>query len=511
MKILLILPHNPGDVLMGLQVAKLLHYYPAVSIDFIVGEESQELVQGFSGIQHVWVLPRKEIKKNAAENNFDNAINITTRFVDQLANQHYDLSANLFQETYGGVLQSLIHAEVKIGLEWEDGALQVKSRWMEHLFAIPVNRSQNPWHVVDIFHLAIKQALNLKIQHSLQNALHFFRPIDYFVALPQKPPFELPALYTVLHIGAAWPGKRWPLSHWAELTYLFLQDQQNLVFTGTQEELNLFDELVQLVQPMKGFSFQRIVKAIGKTSWKESAYILKNAQRVITGDTAVMHLAAAFTTPCFCLFGSSNPVETGPYGEGHFILQNNIEIPENLPWEKPSPDLAAISPQVLADLILKRRIPKNIFYWESKWNKENFTLELYDAQEKRHPFQIPNTSFQKIMQNQFVKLSHASLSSVGLANRLEQAKPQSHSERSHFDLAQALLRQLEIAIAKPLPEVLALLEDLEKKWAEATYQECIWEAYRIALNGMPMKNLLDYLKSRQQRFLQAFDEALLLF
>jgi hypothetical protein len=40
----------------------------------------------------------------------------------------------------------------------------------------------------------------------------------------------------------------------------------------------------------------------------------------VTGDTAQMHAAAGCDVPTYAIFGPTNPVETGPYGNGHFVF-----------------------------------------------------------------------------------------------------------------------------------------------------------------------------------------------
>jgi hypothetical protein len=48
--------------------------------------------------------------------------------------------------------------------------------------------------------------------------------------------------------------------------------------------------------------------------------LVGQAQVCITGDTALMHAAAGVGTKTVALFGPTNPVETGPYGDGHWVL-----------------------------------------------------------------------------------------------------------------------------------------------------------------------------------------------
>jgi len=62
----------------------------------------------------------------------------------------------------------------------------------------------------------------------------------------------------------------------------------------------------------------------GRTSLSELAYLYKKARFVITTDSGPMHLAAAVGTPVIALFGPTDPARTGPYGEGHTIVREEL-------------------------------------------------------------------------------------------------------------------------------------------------------------------------------------------
>jgi lipopolysaccharide heptosyltransferase I len=52
-----------------------------------------------------------------------------------------------------------------------------------------------------------------------------------------------------------------------------------------------------------------------QTSLRELAFLLKNAKLVIGGDTGPLHLAAALGTPVVGIYGPTNPLRNGPYGQ----------------------------------------------------------------------------------------------------------------------------------------------------------------------------------------------------
>jgi hypothetical protein len=58
----------------------------------------------------------------------------------------------------------------------------------------------------------------------------------------------------------------------------------------------------------------------GETGFRQAMALCSLAQACVTGDTALMHAAAGLGVTTYALFGTTSPVETGPYGNGHFVF-----------------------------------------------------------------------------------------------------------------------------------------------------------------------------------------------
>ena len=60
--------------------------------------------------------------------------------------------------------------------------------------------------------------------------------------------------------------------------------------------------------------FAQVIDACGKYSINQSASIVKQAQQIITSDTGLMHIAAAFNKKIISLWGNTIPeFGMGPY------------------------------------------------------------------------------------------------------------------------------------------------------------------------------------------------------
>ncbi|HEY5895856.1 MAG TPA: lipopolysaccharide heptosyltransferase II [Chthoniobacterales bacterium] len=64
---------------------------------------------------------------------------------------------------------------------------------------------------------------------------------------------------------------------------------------------------------------------IGKTTLAELTALLEQCSALLTNDTGTMHLAALLGVPTIAIFGSTEPVLTGPMGAGHRVLRHQVE------------------------------------------------------------------------------------------------------------------------------------------------------------------------------------------
>jgi heptosyltransferase-2 len=99
------------------------------------------------------------------------------------------------------------------------------------------------------------------------------------------------------------PAKRWPAIHYAELARLL---DTPVVLLGSAKEAPLCDEIAQ--EAGDG----RCINLAGKTSLLDAFALIAAARAVVSNDSGLMHVAAAFGVPQVALFGSSSPEHTPP-------------------------------------------------------------------------------------------------------------------------------------------------------------------------------------------------------
>jgi len=102
----------------------------------------------------------------------------------------------------------------------------------------------------------------------------------------------------VLLPGAGRSEKQWPVDRFREVARAY--GPRTLVAWGPGEQ-KLGEEIGGEIAP--------------KTNLRELAFLLKHAAVVIGSDTGPLHLAAALGTPVVGLYGPTDPLRNGPFGQ----------------------------------------------------------------------------------------------------------------------------------------------------------------------------------------------------
>ena len=70
---------------------------------------------------------------------------------------------------------------------------------------------------------------------------------------------------------------------------------------------------------------EKCVNRIGQTTLEELIDELRACDLLLTNDTGTMHLAAVLRVPTVSIFGSTEPLRSGPLGQGHRIFRHHVE------------------------------------------------------------------------------------------------------------------------------------------------------------------------------------------
>ena len=116
------------------------------------------------------------------------------------------------------------------------------------------------------------------------------------------------------------PAKRWPAERYAALAgALHARDGLPVALLGSKQEA---EQCEQIAAAAPG----ACVVLAGKTSLDEAIALISAARGVVSNDSGLMHVAAAFGVPQVAVFGSTSPVHTPPHNARAQVLWLKDEL-----------------------------------------------------------------------------------------------------------------------------------------------------------------------------------------
>lgn len=121
----------------------------------------------------------------------------------------------------------------------------------------------------------------------------------------------------VISPATTWKNKHWSVKNWKTLLKE-LNDKFNIIFTGTDKDLNLISELSDGIN---------CINLAGKTNLAQLLSVFKKSDLVISPDSGSSNLAWASGVPTVITIFTCTPSKRfGPYGDDkkYFALQGNL-------------------------------------------------------------------------------------------------------------------------------------------------------------------------------------------
>ena len=265
-RILILKPSSLGDIIHALPAVNLIRRrYPDAHLAWLVNTTVTSLLRNCPLLDEVIPFPRHELRRLPA-------------LVRRLRQGRYDLVVDVQGLLRSGLLAALTGAPRRVGLsDAREGA------GLFHNEIVPVPRS----HAVDRY---------LRAAQHLGGATS---PVLFPLGLA---PTLQPEGYIGINASARWPTKLWGDAKFAELIRQLPRDR--VILTGSAAEA---DRIGRLAQGCRNLA--------GQTDLFELAEWYRRCAVVVSNDSGPMHLAAAVGTPVVAIFGPTDPVLTGPYGD----------------------------------------------------------------------------------------------------------------------------------------------------------------------------------------------------
>jgi heptosyltransferase-1 len=325
-RILLIKPSAVGDVVHALPVlAKLRQRYPAARIDWMLTPHIAELIGHHPALSNVVLFARHAYGR--PWDNWSKSTGGFAQLITDLRSAQYDLVVDLHGQFRSAFFTLVTGAATRIGFDRPRKSVRLAGRplpaqafvhgwtgaregsWMAytHRIAIPTLDSHAAerylWlgELLDFpqgepdFTVPIPPAAEQSVQEILRTA-----------CLADKP-------LVVLTPGTLWETKHWPAAYFGKVAKHFIDEGWAVVLGGSGKDRARCEEVAAACPGVLDLS--------GKTKLSEMAALIKRARMCVTNDSGPMHLAAAMGTPLVCIFGPTDPLWVGPWGQPKAVVR----------------------------------------------------------------------------------------------------------------------------------------------------------------------------------------------
>ncbi len=137
--------------------------------------------------------------------------------------------------------------------------------------------------------------------------------LDYFIEPNYNVPFDINQQYIAWCIGGSYNQKKLSSQQIIEVCDRL---ESSIVLLGGEEEKK---EAAEIINKSK---HNKLYNLCGELTLSESAYLVKNSSVLLTNDTSLMHIGAAFKTPTISFWGCTKPV----LGFSPYLNQHSFEL-----------------------------------------------------------------------------------------------------------------------------------------------------------------------------------------
>lgn len=306
-RLLLVKPSSLGDVVHAVATAwALKERWPGLHLSWLVNSNLESLVKPLGCVDATIPFERNRFKGLMAPLTKQGELR---SFTGTLRAGRFDAVLDLQGLFRSGLFSWLTRAPIRVGdREAREGA------WLFYTDRVstpeqPVHARERYAALAAVFGAATPTRQDLDVSETERESAR---------ALLREAGFDEGPLVAVCP-GARWESKIYP-QFAAVLDQLAEHGVKQTVLIGGSDLVDICDKIVA------GCSKARPVSLAGKTSLRTLAALLDISELLVTCDSGPMHMAAAQGTPTLAVFGSTDPVRTGPYGQLQNVVRGECEI-----------------------------------------------------------------------------------------------------------------------------------------------------------------------------------------
>jgi ADP-heptose:LPS heptosyltransferase len=306
-----------GDLIQTTPVmAALRESHPGARITLLVNAVFAEICRDIPFIDRLMVFDKPAFRKmiRGEEHTLVECFRSLESFIDGVNDTTYDLAINFTPSGESAVLTSLFQARETRGVTaGADGSRIIRHPWQRYFMNVIPSRNYNPFHLCDMMVKAAgvrpaAKGLHLSVtEEGRRNAAATLR--EHGIGEED--------LLVGFQLGASHPVKTWPAASFARVADMLSESLgARVLLTGDRQEAALGGEFESLATQA------RTANLIGKTDLRAAAALLGRCALFVSNDTGPLHIATAVGTPSLNLsLGHVCFRETGPYGEGHYVVE----------------------------------------------------------------------------------------------------------------------------------------------------------------------------------------------
>jgi len=311
-----------GDTLQSTSLlAGLKEKYPDSHIAVLVRPALKRVLDNNPSVDEIVVFDTQPLLDSLIKEEslgFVRSYDVVRDLVAELRAKRFDVAINLTHSRLSAILLRLIDCPDTRGLALSSDWMRViRGSWQTYFINSVFNRAYNDFNIVDVY----RRFGNC----DLPACPNLVMPITdddrtYTDGLLREQGIAGHDRYICFQLGASDSSKQWPTDSFAALGDMLVREMGvRIVLVGTESERPLGSRVRAAMKESAAMMF-------GNTNLAQLAALLERAEFLVTNDTGVMHVASAADTPIIALsFSYVYFRETGPYGEGHVVVQAKLE------------------------------------------------------------------------------------------------------------------------------------------------------------------------------------------
>lgn len=317
-RLLVIQLNRTGDLIQTTPlIGDLMMEDPEVQVDLMVIDGNHEVVRGLSGVDRVLTVGEQELlqmnRELAGEDLSIAGSNLAERWLQESGLGAYDGVLNVSTQWLGYWVAGKLKAKVTAGgVLTRTNELLFLGDWSTYQAAMLDFREWNRVNLVDLSrgYCGFAGTPAAGFRPYLHRDTHW----SHGLGNPGRG-------FIGINPGASEAHRRYPTEGFMAIMEGCLRLGFRPVLVGAPMDRPLCD---QIADGMGG----RVPNLAGRTQIPEMAQLLSGLAALVSNDTGAIHMAAAMGTPVVTLFGQVSADglspfvhETGPWGEGHVVLQ----------------------------------------------------------------------------------------------------------------------------------------------------------------------------------------------